>query len=87
MQAQFDGSNYEAQKDLKRLTRQIEVIRDLMLDGEWRTLPEIAGVTGYLSSSISAQLRNLKKERFGGFTLEKRRRGEGGLWSYRLSRT
>ena len=57
-----------------------------MIDGFWRTLREIENHTGDPQSSISAQLRHLRKKRFGGYTVEKRRRGEGakGLWEYKL---
>ncbi len=59
---------------------------DTMRDGRWRTLQEIADVTGDPQASISAQLRHLRKPRFGGYTVEKRRRGlpEHGLYEYQL---
>ncbi len=55
-------------------------------DGEWRTLDEIAAITGDPQASISAQLRHLRKARFGNHTLEKRPRGDRhqGLWEYRV---
>lgn len=39
------------------------------------------------AASVSAQLRHLRKPRFGGFVVEKRPRGdrERGLWEYRLA--
>ena len=57
-----------------------------MIDGEWRTLSEIEFITGDPQASISAQLRHLRKERFGGYLVELRSRGdrENGLFEYRL---
>ena len=54
-----------------------------MLDGRWRTLGDIATLTGYPEASISAQLRHLRKERFGRHRVEKRHAGNG-LYEYRL---
>lgn len=76
-----------AKAEVPRLLQQHEVIRELMLDGKWRSLAEIRGVTGHPEASISAQLRHLRKERFGAYRVEKRRiDGATGLWVYRVSR-
>lgn len=84
----FDGDDYVPKRDDPRLTRQHIRIRDLMLDGVWRTLGEIAAVTGDPEASISAQLRHLRKPRFGALTVQKRHRGNGavGLYEYRIVR-
>lgn len=83
----FNGSDYDSAKDQDRLTGQIKRIFDLMKDGSWRTLSEIEHSTGDPPASISAQLRHLRKPRFGGFLVDKRRRGaaESGLFEYRLN--
>jgi len=82
----FDGSDYDSHIDKERLTGQLKRIYNLMRDGEYRTLNEISKETNDPESSVSAQLRNLRKERFGGYQIDKRRRGESsGLWEYRLS--
>lgn len=80
---QFDGATYEAAQDWARLDKQLDRIRELMIDGRWRTLREIASLTKAPEASVSAQLRNLRKERFGGFTVNHRRR-EGGIWEYQV---
>ena len=86
----FDGSDYISSLDKARLTGQILRIFDCMADGTYRTLNEIAGITGDPEASISAQLRNLRKERFGGHTIMKRRRSDkvcnpgSGLFEYKL---
>lgn len=85
---EFNGPDYQPELDFKRLTGQMESIRNLMLDARWRTLREIADATGYGEASISAQLRHLTKPRFGSHTKEKRRRGDGqaGLFEYRITK-
>ena len=82
----FNGPDYTPVLDRKRLTKQHEVIRELMIDGVWRSLSEIAITTGYPESSISAQLRHLRKKRFGAYVVDKKRRGERtkGLFEYHL---
>lgn len=83
---EFNGSDYVPELDAARLGKQHERIRDLMLDGEWRTLNEIAAHTGDPEGSISAQLRHLRKPDFGEWIVEKRRRAarSRGLYEYRL---
>ena len=77
------GPAYDEERDGARLARQHEVIRDLMLDGEWRTLAYIASRTGFPEASVSAQLRHLRKPRFGSYRVDKRHVG-GGLYEYQL---
>lgn len=66
-----------------RLTGQIKRIYDLMADGKWRTLKQIEDATGDPPASISAQLRNLRKESFGSHVIEREHLGDG-LYAYRL---
>lgn len=82
----YDGSNYIRELDKVRLAGQMKSIFLVMKDAEWRTLNEIAGITCFGEASISAQLRNLRKEKFGSHIVDKRRRGEKnkGLWEYSL---
>jgi hypothetical protein len=70
-------------EDCARLEGQTRKIFDLMKDGCYRTLAEIEMMTGYPQASISAQLRHLRKLRFGGNQVDKRRR-DGGQWEYQL---
>lgn len=85
--AQFHGSNYVPELDKVRLTGQIKRVFDCMADGSWRTLQEIEYATRDGQSSISAQLRNLRKPEFGLHTVTKRRRGDRtkGLFEYSLT--
>ena len=84
--ARFDGSDIDPKLDQKRLSGQLEKIFNLMKDGSYRTLRDISDILGYGESSISANLRNLRKVRFGLHTIDKRRKGEAsnGLWEYKL---
>jgi len=83
----FDGPAYSQKYDQARLSGQILRVFNLMRDGRWRTLDEIAGATGDPHASISAQLRHLRKERFGAHTVNRRARGERdrGLFEYSLT--
>ena len=81
--ATFNGSDYNHDRDHHRLGNQLEKIYNLMKDGGFRTLQEISTVTGEPPASISAQLRHLRKERFGKNTINKHYLGEG-LYSYQL---
>lgn len=82
----FDGGTYAREHDHARLTRQHARVRDLMLDGKWRTLDEIAAGTGDPTASISARLRDLRKRKFGSFTVTRRARGDRrcGLFEYQV---
>lgn len=82
----FNGPDYDPKLDQARLTGQILRVHDCMIDGVWRTLWEIESITGDPQASISAQLRHLRKRRFGSFLVEKRRRGVStqGLFEYKL---
>ena len=79
----FDGKTYEPKLDHARLGAQLLAVKMLMADGAWRTAADLEAATGYNWASISARLRDLRKPKFGGHTVE-RRRVIGGLFEYRL---
>lgn len=79
----FNGSDYRPERDDVRLTGQLLRVWGVMAGGAWRTLDEIATLTGDPAASVSAQLRHLRKPRFGGHTVEKEHRGNG-LYLYRV---
>jgi len=79
----FDGADYDRSRDDVRLTGQILRVWECVSDGGWRTLKEIAQVTGDPEASVSAQLRHLRKPRFGGYTVE-REYITNGLYKYRV---
>jgi hypothetical protein len=89
----FDGATYSPVFDYERLAGQNRKVYDLMVDGKWRTLNEIeTGIRDLdpqariSQASASARLRDLRKERFGGHTVNRRPRGErsAGLFEYQL---
>ena len=84
MKPRFNGSDYVPARDDARLAAQHSTIKQLMRDRKWRTLGEIEAVTGYPQASISAQLRHLRKKRFGAFIIEKKYLGRG-LYAYRMA--
>lgn len=79
----FAGSDYIAARDDVRLTGQLLRIWRVVNDGLWRTLGQIAASTGDPEASVSAQLRHLRKARFGAHTVEKVHLGDG-LYRYRV---
>ena len=82
----FNGPEYVPEIDKERLAGQIYRVARLMIDGHWRTLEEIARTTGDPAASVSAQLRHLRKARFGAHTVNRRARGDRshGLFEYQL---
>ena len=76
----FDGDS-AMQIDTPRLSLQITRVFELMKDGRYRTLREIANHTGCLETSASARLRDLRKPKFGGHCVDARR-AEGTLLTY-----
>jgi hypothetical protein len=91
---QFAGHDYIPEVDDERLSDQFHRIFDLMRDKQWRTLSEIQKATvtdekpnGDPGPSVSAQLRHMRKQRFGSHTVERRRvegREAEGLFEYKL---
>lgn len=83
---EFGGDTYVPEFDRARLGRQLGLVYDLMVDRQWRTLAEIGEVVDEPEASVSARLRDLRKPDFGGFTVERRRRGNpaDGVHEYRL---
>jgi hypothetical protein len=79
----FNGADYDRSRDDARLTGQILRVWNCVSDGKWKTLRQIAQETGDPEASISAQLRHLRKPRFGGYTVE-REYIDNGLYKYRL---
>ncbi len=83
MQVRFNGADYDHERDVVRLGGQLERIYNLMKDGQFRTLDEISQFTGDPPASISAQLRHLRKKRFGEHKVE-REYIRDGLYKYKL---
>ncbi len=82
----FNGPAYEPMDDKVRLGRQLRAVIRAMEAGGWWTLRELEARTDSPGASVSAQMRHLRKKRFGSHTVERRPRGDrrNGLWEYRL---
>lgn len=81
-----DGATYDATQDYARLNKQARRVFNAMSDGMWRTLRQIADTTGDPEASVSARLRDLRKQRFGAHTVEARRvaGARRATWVYRV---
>ena len=69
----FDGTTYQPELDFIRLTGQLQAIYNLMRSGSWYSVTNIHEALGFPEPSISAQIRNLRKKKFGGHLIERRR--------------
>lgn len=81
----FDGITYDPTLDEVRLSGQLERVRALLLGGAWYSLAHIAAVAGCSEAGASARVRDLRKTKWGGYTIE-RKRVDRGLHHYRLLR-
>lgn len=81
--AEFDGATYNPARDQKRLGGQLERVYVAMCDGNWWGLKSLAAVVDGSEAAVSARIRDLRKDRFGGHQIERRCLG-GGHWQYRL---
>jgi hypothetical protein len=68
----------------QRIGLQLRRVRDLMSDGKWRTVPEIALHVPGMQTSLSARVRDLRNVL--GLTTESREKARG-LWEFRVVRT
>lgn len=77
---------------------QLEVLRQVMLLAaqydSWMTLEELARKTRFPETSISAQLRHLRKAKHGAYRVDKRRRewqealrtnAKERVWEYKVA--
>lgn len=80
----FDGPDLEPEDHQRLTSQQMRIVR-FMADHQWHTLREIAQGTGAPEASASAQLRHLRKARFGSHVISREHRGSG-LYVYRLER-
>jgi len=82
--AHHDGETYEPAKDKVRLNKQTARVYEALKYGEWKTLRQLSDETGAPEASVSARLRDLRKDKFGAHVIE-RARVDGGLHRYRLA--
>ena len=79
----FDGKTIDDAKDHDRLKTLLDRVRRYMSDGHPRTLSQIQAECGGSEASVSARLRDLRKDKHGGHQIDRERLG-GGLFVYRL---
>lgn len=81
----FDGASVLG-IDTPRLAGQLAKVFELMRDGRFRTLTQIAEATGCLETSAGARLRDLRKFRFGAHNVLSRQAlgSPPGVREYRL---
>lgn len=82
----FDGHTLSEDPDApRRLTGQMLRVVRVMGDGQWRTLATLALLAAPATeASVSARLRDLRKPKFGGHTVE-RKLVAPGLYEYRVA--
>jgi hypothetical protein len=87
----FDGETIDHRIDSPRLSPQLVIVRDELRKG-WRTLSDLQAVVSdalgrpVSEAGVSARVRDLRKNRFGNHTVERRRVSPtSGLWEYRLA--
>jgi hypothetical protein len=82
----FKGTDYEPQRDEKRLSTQHKRVRTAALEwpGQWFTMQALAEYVGEPPGSVERQVRYLRDEKFGGYIVEKRHK-HGGTFEYRVS--
>lgn len=84
------GGDVSVSLDEERLGKQLRRVKEIMLKAAainaWITLQELSLLARSPEASVSARLRDLRKDHFGGFIIERRRRGDPikGLWEYAL---
>jgi hypothetical protein len=81
----FDGWTFRRDFDQARLSSSLQRVFFALLDGEWHSLQELRRIAG---SAADSRLRDLRKPKFGGFTIHSRRDPTdqcSGVWQYRLA--
>lgn len=84
LSSSFDGPSYDAKRDRERLQRQLRAVWFVMRDCQWHSLAEIGARVGAPTASVSARVRDLRKDKFGAHVIVKRRRAASSEWEYRL---
>ena len=86
----FDGVTYRKQRDQVRLGTQLSIVLSCLIDGDPWAISDIRDVienkTGKPASEsgITARIRDLRKERFGGYRIDRIAPEHGGTWHYQM---
>ena len=73
----------EEADDVVRLNKQQARVWAILKDERWHTIFEIAEWCGVPPQSVSARIRDLRKDKYGGHTVARESLG-GGLFRYKL---
>lgn len=79
----FDGETYDPALDEDRLATALGRVYQVLSDGTWYTIAQVAHLAQCSEAGASARMRDLRKWRFGHHIIE-RQRVSGGLWRYRM---
>jgi hypothetical protein len=85
----FDSGVELTKADHQRLGAQIQRVLSVLSDGGWYSVPDLQDCIWAQfrvrdpEPSLSAQIRNLKKSKHGGHTIERKR--EGNRYYFRLA--
>jgi hypothetical protein len=81
----FGGESYDPQRDFYRLHGQLRRVYEVMKDGQWHSVNELVASAGGTAASITARVRDLRKQKFGARLVE-RKHVKAGFFLYRLVR-
>lgn len=62
---------------------QIDLVLAYVQDGRWHTIPQIAEHIRCPEASVSARLRDLRKAKYGGYTVNRKYVAQG-LFAYQV---
>ena len=62
-----------------------ELVFEVLSDGKWHTLKELADQTGYPEASVSCSIRTLRKPDYGNFTVVKEYDSTNRVYIYRIT--
>lgn len=80
-----DGGTFDPELDTARLNAQMKRVYGVMKDEGWYSLSDISDITGDNYQSISARIRDFRKEKFGSHIVNRKRsKRSAGLWFYQL---
>jgi len=78
-----DGTTYDHARDGVRLGEQHKRVWKVMRRGHWKTIAQVAAITGDQAQSVAARIRDFRKPKFGGHDIQSKYVGDG-VWMYRV---
>jgi hypothetical protein len=69
---------------------QVDAVAEVMATGDWLTFEQLRKSIWYYyeipvsEAGVSARIRDLRKARYGGHTIERRKTDRRGIYAYRL---